>query len=252
MNHRLLLPATLLLLLAPALLAAVPTAEARPVCTFRDRDCGGNYACMWYPVSQCVPDLCDSTICPAAAPELPPLVDICTDVTSSWCGGLACVTVSRQVPFCVGEGIAVNECATVFPANDGEVGYCVDPDGACKASVYRGTKMGTETTCLVPLAMSAGAADACYTIIPAYDGELTVCHDLDGPCKATVHRSTYLGSESYCVGVHAPAALPKCVEYAFVHDYQWYYVCVDLGGPIGCKVYHKRVVGVTDEITCIA
>lgn len=33
-------------------------------------------------------------------PDLPPIVDACTSATG-WCEGLACVTVSRQVPVCV-------------------------------------------------------------------------------------------------------------------------------------------------------
>ncbi|MEA3198612.1 MAG: hypothetical protein QOE90_40 [Thermoplasmata archaeon] len=42
----------------------------------------------------------------------------------------------------------------------------------------------------------------------------------------------------------------RCVEYAYVADYNWYYVCAGTQGD--CLVYQKHVSGVTETRTCYA
>ncbi|GEM_PF-3775698 len=40
-----------------------------------------------------------------------------------------------------------------------------------------------------------------------------------------------------------------CVEYAYVADYNWYYLCVSTRSA--CPIYEKHVSGVTETRTCL-
>lgn len=55
------------------------------------------------------------------------------------------------------------------------------------------------------------------------------------------------------LAVPSPAAAAdvgqKCVNYMYVADYQWYYVCVD-PKDASCVVSQKRVVGTYEQETC--
>lgn len=46
----------------------------------------------------------------------------------------------------------------------------------------------------------------------------------------------------------ASGSLDKCVEYAYVADYNWYYLCASTSGD--CAVYQKHVSGVSETRTC--
>jgi hypothetical protein len=54
-------------------------------------------------------------------------------------------------------------------------------------------------------------------------------------------------------GFVAPVATAQagdtCVEYAYVADYNWYYLCASTKGD--CAVYQKHVSGVSESRTCL-
>lgn len=54
------------------------------------------------------------------------------------------------------------------------------------------------------------------------------------------------------VGVALPSASASagdtCVEYAYVADYNWYYLCAGTAGD--CLLYQKHVSGVSETRTC--
>lgn len=68
--------------------------------------------------------------------------------------------------------------------------------------------------------------------------------------RDSCHAEIYVGGEQVWPPTAEPAAAGTCVNYAYIADYQWYYLCVDPKSS-ECKVYQKRVVGVTETRTCL-
>jgi len=68
-----------------------------------------------------------------------------------------------------------------------------------------------------------------------------------------LRTATLLVLASFALLLAPPAsaeAADTCVQYAYVADYQWYYLCANPGN-LSCPVYFKRVVGVTETRDCV-
>lgn len=108
---------------------------------------------------------------------------------------------------------------------------------------------------LVSVGPAAAAPPSCVTVYDFPDAGLRYCVDADADCKVREERITFLGTESRCIvgpagGADQAAADVACVQYAYVADYHWYWVCVDPKDK-SCAVSLKEQHGMTVTRQCL-
>jgi hypothetical protein len=128
---------------------------------------------------------------------------------------------------------------------DGLVGYCTSATHAwCEGVACVGFSRQIPV-CVDLVSPNGGPEPQCMPVYREYDFGAVRYVSKDS-CSAEV----YVNGEQVWPPTAQSGAVGNCVLLAFVHDYQWTYLCVEPKNT-ECAVYIKRVVGVTESRDCL-